>query len=281
MGNTPCRLFVLLAREAPTAVIFRRGPSKWTRLILWNTTTDHFEPGEWWHGRLYEKRCDLSPNGSKLIYFASKQGTQTFTAISKSPSLSPLALWPQVGTYYGGGVFLSEDEVRVNAYRGQATTQENHRPLFNFSCLFRRKVVARQIAIGDDLYSVRLARDGWSVEETATKPRGSNVGIRLKVKQEAGLALQVTTTLRGYREHEAYAILHRETGRQIPLREVGWADWDQQGRFVFARQGKLFCGEYDLAGRLIIQQLADFNPDMPPLAEQELLRGSQGKGDRI
>ncbi len=38
----PCRLSVILAREAPVGVIFRRGPAKW------------------FHGRIYERRSDLS-----------------------------------------------------------------------------------------------------------------------------------------------------------------------------------------------------------------------------
>src|SRR4051812_15030832 len=65
-GPVPPRLFFLLARKSPTAVIFRRGPSDWVQLIRWNTQTDDFEPGQWFHGRVYEHRCDLSPNGELL-----------------------------------------------------------------------------------------------------------------------------------------------------------------------------------------------------------------------
>src|SRR5689334_24179596 len=46
----PCRLFCILARDAATGVIFRRGPSRWVQLIKWNTATDTFEPGQWFHG---------------------------------------------------------------------------------------------------------------------------------------------------------------------------------------------------------------------------------------
>jgi hypothetical protein len=68
----PARLFVILARRAPVGVIFRRGPSPWVQLIRWDTEHDRFEHGQWFHGRIYERRCDLSPDGSLLIYFASK-----------------------------------------------------------------------------------------------------------------------------------------------------------------------------------------------------------------
>jgi hypothetical protein len=71
-GPVAARIFVLFARKSPTAVIFRRGPSKWVQLVKWNTKTDVFEPGQWFHGRIYERRSDLSPNGSLLVYFAQK-----------------------------------------------------------------------------------------------------------------------------------------------------------------------------------------------------------------
>lgn len=38
-------LFVVQARNAPIAVIFRRGPSKQIQLIGWNLTKDIFENG--------------------------------------------------------------------------------------------------------------------------------------------------------------------------------------------------------------------------------------------
>ena len=68
----PCRLLVILAREAPVAVIFRRGPSKLVELIKWHTDIDTFERGQWFKGRIYEDCSDLSPDGSLLIYFAAK-----------------------------------------------------------------------------------------------------------------------------------------------------------------------------------------------------------------
>src|SRR5215471_13433178 len=109
-----CRLFVILAREAHKAIIFRRGPSNWVRLIVWNTDNDTFEYGQWFKGRVYEEKCDLSPNGTKLIYFAAKhykrfdlkaEYKNYWTAISKPPYFTALAMWPEITTYGGGGLF--------------------------------------------------------------------------------------------------------------------------------------------------------------------------------
>ena len=62
----PCRLFVIVARAAPRAVVFRRGPSEWYQVIAWDTARDVFSDGAWFKGRIYENRCDLSPDGRLL-----------------------------------------------------------------------------------------------------------------------------------------------------------------------------------------------------------------------
>lgn len=42
----PPRMGVLLASEAPVGVVFRRGPTKLVRLVMWNRVTDKFKPGQ-------------------------------------------------------------------------------------------------------------------------------------------------------------------------------------------------------------------------------------------
>jgi hypothetical protein len=76
-GAVSARVFFLLARQAPVAVIFRRGPSDWVELVKWNTDSDTFEAGQWFRGRIYERRSDLTPDGSLLVYFAQKINLRT------------------------------------------------------------------------------------------------------------------------------------------------------------------------------------------------------------
>ena len=66
----PARLHVILAREAPKAVVFRRGPSGQVCTLGWDLETDTFTMGQWFKGRIYEYRSDLSPDGEHMIYFA-------------------------------------------------------------------------------------------------------------------------------------------------------------------------------------------------------------------
>src|SRR6267378_2894539 len=113
-----CRLFVILARKADKAVIIRRGPTRWVHLSLWHTDTDRIEHGQWFHGRIYERRCDLSPDGLLFIYFAQKINgridpayTYAWTAVSKPPYFTALALWPKGDCWNGGGLFEKQKTV--------------------------------------------------------------------------------------------------------------------------------------------------------------------------
>lgn len=86
--HAPPRIYGILAREAPVGVLFRRGPSDWVQIIRWDLSNDTFEEGHWFHGRIYEQRGDLSPDGKYMIYFAAKRSAsrpkheQTWTAVS-------------------------------------------------------------------------------------------------------------------------------------------------------------------------------------------------------
>jgi hypothetical protein len=79
------RLAVLFARDEPRAVILRRGPKRHFRLIAWNTETDEFTPGQWMKGVI--RLFDLSPDGSKLIYWAAQYHARAPRPIA--PSVVP------------------------------------------------------------------------------------------------------------------------------------------------------------------------------------------------
>lgn len=103
MTTAPCRLFVYLAHDAPLGIVLRRGPSAWTRLSLWHTDTDVIEHGQWFRGRIYERRSDISTDGSLFLYFARKDGARSggmdgvdsWLALSRPPWLS--GRWEEQG----------------------------------------------------------------------------------------------------------------------------------------------------------------------------------------
>lgn len=130
-----CRLSVLFASHAPVAVVVRRGPTHWAHLTRWNTLTDEFEPGQWLRGKLYPERCALSPRGELMVYFAYKSGRvdeangyrREFTAVSRPPHFTALALWPWHGTWGGGG-FFKDDRTLVLATNILPDPHPSHLP---------------------------------------------------------------------------------------------------------------------------------------------------------
>src|SRR5256885_2610900 len=183
----PPRLSVLLAREAPRALILRRGPSKWVEVIAWDTQRDTFEHGAWFHGRIYERRTDLSPDGTKLIYFVNKftsktvedeEYTYAWTAVSKVPYLTALALWPKGNCWWGGGLFQDNYTVFLNHRPSEAAPHPRHPPN-------RLRVISNPDAAGEDdpLYSQRLTRDGWVVRQAWRWERIGWDGFRTDVPE--------------------------------------------------------------------------------------------------
>jgi hypothetical protein len=59
-------------------------------------------------------------------------------------------------------------------------------------------------------------------------------------------------------------VLNNQTGERHLLSDATWADFDQQGRLVLAREGKLFSGTLQ-NGDLQLTELADFNANKPDL----------------
>jgi len=127
--SPPPRLHVLFARRAPRALLLLRGPTDWYHLVGWNTASDTFEPGAWFKGRIYEDKCDLSPNGELLVYVALKErlwatGYQgCWTAVSRAPWLYARALWPEGSTWGSGSCFADDRTLILN---GPAETHPDH-----------------------------------------------------------------------------------------------------------------------------------------------------------
>jgi hypothetical protein len=274
-GPVPARLFMIFARKAPTAVIFRRGPSKWVQLIKWNTDADTFEPGHWFNGRIYERRCDLSPNGSLLIYFAQKLSarslkdtdyTYAWTAISRPPFLTALALWPKGDCWHGGGSFKNDKIVLLNHKPMVAKAHENHKP-------HGLSVVPNPRASGEDdpIFSQRLDRDGWQLKKVwKLENRGypklyHTIQPELweKANPERTHVIQLIRSIECLDYSEEFIVRNITQPRMTQFDRASWVDWDQQGRLVFARDGKLFAGSINSRGQWDENLLIDLNPARP------------------
>lgn len=115
------KLFAIFAAQAPVGVILRRGPSHWYHVIRWNVDHDTFEHGAWIKGRIYESHCDVSPDGNLLVYAVMRQSfgqpgfPRYYTAVSRLPWLTALAVWPEMTTYEGGGHFTGNRSLTILA----------------------------------------------------------------------------------------------------------------------------------------------------------------------
>lgn len=80
-----------------------------------------FESGQWFRGRIYPEKCDVSPDGKLLIYFAGKFSPRarekgydrTWIAVSRPPYLTALAMWLIGDTWGGQGLFLDDRSVLI------------------------------------------------------------------------------------------------------------------------------------------------------------------------
>ncbi|MDQ1090777.1 hypothetical protein QE400_000190 [Xanthomonas sacchari] len=170
------RLFALLARESRTGVIFRRGPSKQVQLIHWDLRDDSFVHGQWFKGRIYERRYDLSPSGRLLVYFASKQHGDfgTWTALSRPPFFTALALWPKGDSWGGGGMFEDERTLLLN-HRPRDGRDPFPMPTgFQLPHDLQVRPFGTDSGGGEDepIDGVLRERDGWQLRDAGEGERG-------------------------------------------------------------------------------------------------------------
>lgn len=282
------RLYCILARKAPLAVVFRRGPSKRVQLVLWQTDTDQFHEGQWLKGRIYERRCDLSPDGKRLIYFAAdyKQPYFSWTAVSKPPFLTALALWPKGDGWGGGGLFENENTILLNHRADEMQLAKG----FSLPPDVRVKTFGERPGWGEDspIVDTRLSRDGWRIVQDG-KAIDHGIGASMWLEFSPAIVwskqhhssgrYQLQMHIQGLHQRDGpwyvteHLVSDRDTGAVISLDGTEWADWCQSGDLLFAKDGKLFrlglsskgvLGEPDTAKLLIDLSDRIFKEVMPP-----------------
>jgi hypothetical protein len=263
-SSTPCRLFVYLARDAPLGVVLRRGPSDWVRLSLWHMDSDTFEHGQWMRARVYERRCDLSADGSLFAAFVRgsagpRQGNaDSWVAISRPPWFTALAVWFVGGTYYTGGLF--RDGYTLSVGWDIATPDQGQLPK-------KLKTTAELPPYIDHtgdwpdrtIWLNRLIRDGWTRRDGADperweRPNASGLWT-------LAMVIHSNADFRAYggRYVIEYLVRKEASGAEKSLGEATWADWDQRGRLILARDGRLIHWEPPDAQI----EIADFNDQTP------------------
>jgi len=276
-SESATRLYVLLSRNASVGVIFRRGPSNQVLLIRWNLEQDTFDLGQWLKGRIYERRCDLNPEGDMLLYFAAnwKEPYQPWSAISLPPYLTALALWPKGDGWGGGGQFVSRDQIALNHREGEMAIATG----FSIPNWLTVRQIGDRPGWGEDnpVWSERLRRDGWrlTVYPNATK---NDFSAKVWIEYDPPITWQKAHPLSpeeytlqmlilGVKERNGpwYLTEHtiaRKGGHIETIGRSEWADWSREGDLLFSQSGCLFRLRYIngvLGGVESSEMVADFS----------------------
>ncbi len=255
----PPRLHVLLARQSTAALIIRRGPSKTSCIIGWDRKDDTFTVGQWVRARIYERRCDLSPDGKLFLYFAYNGRTDaptrgSWTAVSRAPYLKAIALWANGSAWAGGGLFLTNSKFWLNNHPAF------HDLLYAPASLVADTTFPFATSFGGEcpgVYFHRLQRDGW-IPRTLDHPAAifDKPLWRGWILRKLAVASMDHLPGKGvyFDEHE----LHGPSGQLYRHPEWEWADSDGK-RVVFTTAGALWSCQIVSGEPCNIRQLADFN----------------------
>ena len=126
-GTPPTpKTHVILASEAPAAVVLYRRSHLTTYCLTLDYRRsgkgfrDRLTAGSRFYGRLFPHRCDLSPDGELMVYFAMRgrrtngsADPSTWTAVCTPPWLKAHLFYPNGSTWGGGGMFLRDKTLVV------------------------------------------------------------------------------------------------------------------------------------------------------------------------
>lgn len=248
----PPRLYVLVARAAPVALVLRRGPTEWFHLLRWDLDAQTVESGAWFHGTIYPRRSEISGDGRLFAYFAltgRPAPWDTYYAVSKVPWLTALAAWRMGTTYTWGCEFLDDGSLAV-PFRPDDPPDHGR---------FEGRVVARvpraETWVGDNAFDERDVanelRRGWEpLEIRAGDPRlaqlpipDRSIHLMLRRLRPGDGSTALVLAHAGHTHSEPWiegveiAYLVEDGSRTTPLDDVGWADWDAEGGLLVATPG--------------------------------------------
>jgi hypothetical protein len=251
---SPPRLHVLPA--ADSAVVIRRGPSRWWHILRWRLDAPGVEPGAWFGGQLYPRRSAVSADGKLLGYYAlagKPPPWDSYLAVSKVPWLHALAAWHWGSTWHWGCEFLSDDRFCTGEAEPTAPDSGSYPaglaprpplPSIDHHDLWRTRDVQSELRRG--WVQQLVGADEWL-------SAGSPLMLRRPQPGGSGAALLLVHRGHDFARHGvegadiSYAL--ERDGDRSALSDVAWADWDRRGRMLIATvAGELRIAEVTPAG---------------------------------
>jgi hypothetical protein len=259
------RVEAIVARNAATAVIFRHGPSRFVRMLAWNLRNDRIEPGQWIDARVHVDRCDLAPGGQLVACFVGsyRRAPGTWTAISRPPYFTALAVWPKGDTWGGGGLFVSDDHFLLEHDTRIQYGVDQFKLLSDFSVPKRFRLQGFRdhspVPMGD-IEQTRMVLAGWRfiqrhklkrrpgpkdalnhpcaepeiMARVLDDPRHPRFEVRRFVDGHGPRRWQTSFRIMRAQVHDLKQGAHRDLGY------VDWVDADHKGDVLWSQQGRLF-----------------------------------------
>ncbi len=260
----PARLHILIARDNEKAIVIRRGPSKSTCVLSWDRKKNTFEVSQWFKGRIYERRSDLSPSGKYWIYFAmngkwNSEVKGAWTAIGRAPWLKAISIFAKGDCWNGGGLFLDDKTFWLNDGYG-------HEQLFSCSEVKRADPYNLPNQYGGECLNVyynRLQRDSWILKIRSEKGKWNSETLFEKELVKNWLLRKICHEQVGspkgkgcyWDEHE----IQNKSGKTLPKPDWEWAEWVDDS-IVYAESGCLYRISIKSSDELSEPQLLhDFN----------------------
>lgn len=247
------RLYVLYSKQSNTAVILRKGPSKWTLSLGWDLKYDTFAKGQWLAGKIYNNKCDISPDGKHWIYFAYKK--DPYTVVAKVPYLKALHYLEDNTTWFGGGYFI--DSHHVNLQTGPKLPQEREINGLKISHISHNPLSQNSILVN------YLKRNDWKIIELKRWDEGSVFRLGIYKQWELRLIAAHGTGRRddGAMQLQSYELIHIKSSMKIDVSTWEWADYDPlNDRVIWAEMGKI------MTAKLIV-----LDDGKPALSEEKCL----------
>ena len=227
--------------------------------MLWNRDDDMFAMGQWVAARIYERRCDLSPDGRYLLYFAangkwSGEVRGSWSAVSRAPYLKAISLYPKGDCWEGGGLFTSSSAFWLSGCHDVRFESPDVRSDASF------RPSAFYGGEGLTTYFARLQRDGWLLR-SHDRIAGQTV---LEKQIDADWILRKTAFAdiappRGKGVYwDAHELVDARRGSVHAYPDWEWAELDR-GRLVWVERGVLRTGYLGAAGLDDVQAIKDFN----------------------
>jgi hypothetical protein len=268
---SPARIFPFLAADAPVGLIVRRGPSAYMGCIAWNRIDDTFTDGQSMMGRIYEERCDLSPDGKHFLYaslcYDRKSGfSGNLTSISRIPFLKSIVTYDAY-LYRYGGVFTSNNTFWLQA-SSHVNWQTGRAPYDPFTCQRSSDQFQRDLSFNGkteydltqyDYLTVRPLKQGWTIADVNRHSNGNDILSILFEKKLSKLWYLRKAVLNEWETQPREKFMLYNAGKYETINlNWDWGDIDGE-RLVWTNNGCLLTARIIKHGLCDERVLRDFN----------------------